>query len=253
MDKPIVFISHITEEKEMAIALKEMIEESFPGLMEIFVSSDDKSLPMGSRWLDSVTEALEKCSVELILCSPQSVKQPWINFEAGAGWVKNIPVIPLCHSGMESEKLPVPLNLLTAAKIDDVSSMKLIFLFLAGAIGAKVPKTIFDDFIAKMKELEKEYTFWDTINHELQVLDSEFNIIFRALIDGDISISFQETRIVKLEESVEMLVKEGYLSIERTGAGGLGECGMQYEIYISTSDKYKNLFNQEQCIYYKKN
>lgn len=29
MKKPIVFISHITEEKEMALELKQLIEESF--------------------------------------------------------------------------------------------------------------------------------------------------------------------------------------------------------------------------------
>ena len=159
MDKPVVFISHITEEKEMAVALKELIGESFLGMMEIFVSSDEESLPMGSRWLDNVTEALKTCSIELILCSPQSVKRPWINFEAGAGWIRDIPVIPLCHSGMEPGKLPVPLNLLQSAKIDDISSLKLIFHVLASAIGANIPKTVFDDFVVKMKELEKKYTF----------------------------------------------------------------------------------------------
>lgn len=31
MNKPIVFVSHITEEKEMAIELKKLIEDSFFG------------------------------------------------------------------------------------------------------------------------------------------------------------------------------------------------------------------------------
>lgn len=109
--KTLVFISHITPEKEVAIAFKELIEESFLNMIEVFVSSDGESINMGQRWLESITVALKKCSIEIVLCSPQSVQRPWINFEAGAAWIRDIPVIPLCHSGMEPSKLPVPLNL----------------------------------------------------------------------------------------------------------------------------------------------
>ena len=137
MEKPIVFISHITEEKEMALELKQLIEESFLGMLSVFVSSDENSISSGSRWLDNITSALGSCAIELILCSPKSVKRPWINFEAGAGWVREIPVIPLCHSGMEPSSLPVPLNLLQAAKISEMPNLKLIFPVLASAIGAK--------------------------------------------------------------------------------------------------------------------
>lgn len=76
MNKPIVFISHITEEKELAIELKRLIEESFLGMLEVFVSSDEDSIASGSRWLDNITEALKNCVIELILCSPESVKRP---------------------------------------------------------------------------------------------------------------------------------------------------------------------------------
>ena len=45
----------------------------------------------------------------LVLCSTRSVAEPWINFEAGAGYIKDIPVIPICHSGMTVDTLPIPL------------------------------------------------------------------------------------------------------------------------------------------------
>ena len=56
MDKPIVFISHITEEAELALKLKELIESSFLEMIEVFVSSDETSISAGSRWLDNITE-----------------------------------------------------------------------------------------------------------------------------------------------------------------------------------------------------
>lgn len=101
MSKPIIFISHITEEKEIAIELKKLIEKKILGMMEVFVSSDENSIKLGHKWLEDITYALKNCVIEIILCSSESIKRPWINFEAGAGWIReNIPVIPLCHSGM---------------------------------------------------------------------------------------------------------------------------------------------------------
>lgn len=150
MDKPIIFISHITEEKELALELKQLLEEKFLGMIEIFVSSDEESIALGTRWLDNISNALGSCAIELILCSPQSVKRPWINFEAGAGWIRNISVVPLCHSGMEPSKLPIPLNLLQAIRLSEVSGLKLLLPLIANAIGSAEPKVDFSDFVNKV-------------------------------------------------------------------------------------------------------
>ena len=45
--EPDIFISHISEEAEVAIALKELIEQHFPGPPKVFVSSDGESIKMG--------------------------------------------------------------------------------------------------------------------------------------------------------------------------------------------------------------
>jgi len=94
-------VSHIHEEKEVALAFKEVVEKSFLNLIDVFVSSDGSSISMGDKWLDTITDALKNCSVEIIACSPISVQRPWIQFEGGAGWVRGIPVVPLCHSGVK--------------------------------------------------------------------------------------------------------------------------------------------------------
>ena len=48
-DKPIVFISHITEEKELALSFKSLVEQNFLGLLDVFVSSDENSISMGQK------------------------------------------------------------------------------------------------------------------------------------------------------------------------------------------------------------
>lgn len=245
MSKSIVFISHITEEADLALKLKELIENSFLGMIDVFVSSDETSISAGSRWLDNITESLSSCAVELILCSPKSVIRPWINFEAGAGWVRNIPVIPLCHSGMEPTKLPVPLNLLQAAKISEISSLKLIFPVLAQAIGAKAPNIDFTDFIDSVKEFELNYTFWDECNEYFNKIHSYNPKLLEAIKLGNtIKINLTESDINLFQLWMkEFFMKNDILAIERTGNSSITAMGMFFECVIMPGSKLFNIIN----------
>src|SRR5947209_1191798 len=154
MQRPLVFISHIMEEKEIALALKRLVESTFLNMIEVFVSSDPTSIKLGRKWLDEITYALKHCSVEIILASPASVKRPWINFEGGSGWVREIPVIPLCHSGMIPSKLPAPLGTLQAATATEEAELKLIFPVLADAVGCTLPQIDFSEFVSVVEDFE---------------------------------------------------------------------------------------------------
>src|SRR5689334_22996671 len=96
---PAVFVSHVCEEGDLAILLKQALLTHFPGLGEVFVSSDMASIYAGNEWLDAVQSAIERASVMLVLCSNASARPPWVYFELGAAWVRKIPIIPVCHSG----------------------------------------------------------------------------------------------------------------------------------------------------------
>jgi hypothetical protein len=74
MEKPKLFISHISEEEELAGILKEHLLDDFIGVVDVFVSSDDRSIEAGSRWLDEVDNALKTAKAELVLCSKESIK-----------------------------------------------------------------------------------------------------------------------------------------------------------------------------------
>ncbi len=98
--RPRIFISHISEEKAPAAQLKRALTRDFLGLVDVFVSSDTESISAGEEWLQSVAKALRECAAVVILCSPESVKRPWINVEAGAAWMRDIPLVPVCHLGL---------------------------------------------------------------------------------------------------------------------------------------------------------
>jgi hypothetical protein len=156
VQKPLVFISHITEEKQIAQALKQVVESTFLNMIDVFVSSDPTSVRMGRKWLEDITQGLKTCAVEIILASPESVKRPWINFEAGCGWIRDIPVIPLCHSSMVPSKLPSPLSALQGATATVEDELKLVFPVLAESIGCRLPPVDFSKFIATVKEFEQD-------------------------------------------------------------------------------------------------
>jgi hypothetical protein len=185
MSKKVVFVSHIKEEKELAIQVKQFIEVAFLGIIDVFVSSDENSIPLGQKWLDDITEALKCCIIEIVLCSPKSVEKPWVNFEAGAGWVRDIPVIPLCHSGIQPSNLPMPLNLLQAANLNSVSELKLLLPLLANFIGSSIPNYDFTDFVGKVKMFEKKYTFWNECNHCFSLVKKYSGAAYPSLLSGN--------------------------------------------------------------------
>ena len=157
MDKPKVFISHITEEAALAEIFKSHIHKDFLGLIEIFVSSDNTSISVGNKWLNDVDTALKAAKIELILCSQDSVKRPWVNFEAGAGWVKGIPVVPICHTGMRPVDLPIPLNMLQAIEAKDKAGLERLYARLAHELGSSAPHGSFDVIEKEVQAFEHDY------------------------------------------------------------------------------------------------
>jgi len=245
MNKPLVFISHISEEKEVAISFKELIETSYLGMINVFVSSDHSSVPLGQKWLEDITIALKNCVVEIVICSPQSVTRPWINFEAGAGWVRDIPVIPLCHSGMEPPNLPLPLNLLQAAKATENSSLKLILPVLDKAIGSQTPSVDFTNFISKVKDFESVYTFWDDCNAAFKEIHNiNVQIIPALQKGGKVTIDLTETQINQIDRFMPFLQAHDILRYERTGISSIG-IGVSHGIRFVPMSKLQQIMRDK--------
>lgn len=230
MTKPLLFISHIGAEKEVAVALKTLVEREFLNMIDVFVSSDDSTIGLGQNWLDAITDALRRCAVEIIVASPVSVKRPWINFEAGSGWIRDIPVIPLCHSGMSPSALPVPLNLLQAAVATEVSQLKLVFPVLAKALGSASPNPDFTAFIQQVKDFEKRYTFWDDCNRVFGVIQSvHADIIPNLKLGKTITIDLTDFQINTLQPIWPFLSSNQLLTFQRVGNVNMTTTGTFYK------------------------
>jgi hypothetical protein len=154
--KPTIFISHITEEKEIAQSIKLFLENRFLKTINVFVSTHEDSLKLGDDWIVTIKNSMKDCKLIIVLCSPLSISRPWINFEAGAGWVRDIPVIPLCHSGLTPGKLSVPLNSFQGGVLNSETDISKVFKRIAEILGIDVPNSSDKDFFSTIESFETE-------------------------------------------------------------------------------------------------
>lgn len=142
MARKTLFISHISKESALAQALKQRLLADFKGL-EVFVSSDRSSIGAGTKWLDQVDQALKSTDLVVVMASPESVTRPWVNFEAGAAWLRGTPLIPACHSGLTPATLPSPLNMLQSIVLADEAGLQKLYDAVAALQGKPTPEVDF--------------------------------------------------------------------------------------------------------------
>jgi hypothetical protein len=112
-----VFISFIHEEEKYAEVVQGFITGVLGSEAEPFLSSDKFQVYAGEKWLDRIMSELATAKVVLLMLSPSSVKRPWVNFEAGAAWTRDIITIPVCFGGLEKDQLPKPYSSLQAVDL----------------------------------------------------------------------------------------------------------------------------------------
>jgi TIR domain-containing protein len=157
MAKKNVFISHISGETEIARLLKQKLDADFLGLLDVFVSSDFKSIKAGENWLAEIEKGLKTAHILIVLCSKDSIGRPWVNFEAGAVWLRKIPVIPVCHSNMKLIDLPVPYNLLQGIEVSQADGLKQLYDIVAETLGTNSPSIDFAALSESLKACEQKY------------------------------------------------------------------------------------------------
>lgn len=185
-----IFISHIAEEKDIALSLKSFLTKNYLGLFDVFVSSDSNSLELGENWLNVVLDSIKNCDLMFVLCSPISVNRPWIAFEAGAGWSKQIPVIPVCHSGISPGELPLPLRTLQGCVLGSHDSVQKILERISKIFEIQVPDVNTNSFLSSISNFEtcqkdskikRDYCFvWNYLNRKIMVLKHS---IFESCVD----------------------------------------------------------------------
>src|SRR6187549_1113281 len=122
-----LFISHISEEAEIAALLKQIVESDFAGQVNLFASSDITSIRGGENWLDAIRQGITKSTAVLVLCSHASVQRPWVQFEVGAAWMLGTTIVPICHSALGPRDLPMPLSALEGVELGTPQGLQKLY------------------------------------------------------------------------------------------------------------------------------
>lgn len=123
MKKPIIFISHSSKDERMVRKLKELLTKKVGNTIDIFVSSDGQSIPLGRNWVYEIEQALTNSKIVFVLLSTNSVRSNWTYFEAGYAYSKDIKVIPVGVQGIDLSQIQPPMSLLQGFNINSLESL----------------------------------------------------------------------------------------------------------------------------------
>jgi hypothetical protein len=198
-----MFLSHVHVESRFADFIQASVERDFIGLVKVYVASDGGILA-GKKWLDDLTKALNASDLHAVLCSPESLTRHWVSFETGAAHLRGIPLLPLCHSGLNPDQLPVPLSAFQGIRLcaadgatpaDAGSGVRALYAAIAEALGSSIPQVDFQAYERQLAALEQTYA-------------SEHGRLKEGSVDkGDVEI-VRSPRVVCI--SSEQFTREGF-------------------------------------------
>lgn len=148
-----IFVSHVNEDKEFAVSLKEALESFFLRAIRVFVSSAEGEIVLGSDWFESIENALTEADAVILLLTPRSITRPWVNFEAGAAWFAKKPLLPICAGGLTADQLPPPFNRKQALELRAEADILKLFQSIATWTDLAVPSVDSTDLVSAAERL----------------------------------------------------------------------------------------------------
>ncbi|MEP7219780.1 MAG: hypothetical protein ABI876_12740 [Bacteroidota bacterium] len=80
-----------------------------------------------------------------------------MNFEAGAAWIREIVVIPACHSGLDAGRLPMPFSSLQAISATTEDGWRSAYRKIAEKFGMDIPDIDYASIVHEVQEFEMSY------------------------------------------------------------------------------------------------
>ena len=160
-----VFISWSGEKaNKYAKFLESMLDRVFSKRANTFYSG---SIESGAIWLEKINQALAESKVGIIVLTKESMKQPWVNFEAGAIFKadsSNASVIPICVDIPFKELDGHPLHFFQSRYNFEWQSIMQLFEYLNRKLGWEYK-------IIDLKEIEIEFDSFINENNKLCLVE----------------------------------------------------------------------------------
>lgn len=132
-----MFVAFDTGDEVIARTLVGILRDWFGEKLEITFSAE---FVFGVDWRKTLDNAMKNNDALLALCSPRSLNNRWIHFEAGAFYGQNKPVIPVTVGHLHPGDLPEPLNKFQAPNLENPSDIAKLANQIAQMVKLPIPK-----------------------------------------------------------------------------------------------------------------
>lgn len=141
-----LFLSHAASDHELAEFIELTARRCIPGI-DVFRTTRTGQIAGGREWLQEIRRHLLSSDRFLILLTPASTARPWIWFETGAIWIRDLPFVPACAGGLTPSGLPEPLKSLQLLSLETTAEAVQAFTELGGKLDSA------DAFASRVHEL----------------------------------------------------------------------------------------------------
>lgn len=183
MNKPTIFFSHSSKDKDLILSIKDKVDKLTGGVMDIFMSSDGQSIPFGTNWVHKIEEGLQAAKIMFVFVTENSISSGWIYFEAGYAYSKGIQVIPV-GIGVDIGSLKAPLNLLQGFNVLSEDSLNNFITIINKTFDYHFDGVMeFSDYLEIIKNLSSEA--FNTSKFEEIVGKAEFEVYGEQTVNGE--------------------------------------------------------------------
>ena len=147
--------------------------------------------------------------------------------------MRKIPIIPICHSNLTVDNLPIPLNLLQGFDIQKQGKLTELISRIAIEINIDTPKFDERSILQEIKEFEKNYQINSKIKNELKEIEEftpSLNRFTQSLFDD-------------IKQNLKNLQKNQVLEFQYKSNGGISLTNEATEIKGTLHLNFKDFFN----------
>jgi hypothetical protein len=150
----LVFLSHAAKDQEIAIYLKKIIEQVIPG-SDVFVSSDTDDLRPGDEWVKRIRENLREAKMLLLLASERGLARPWVWYETGSAWSREIRMIPCCFGKIRKNGLSAPFSSYQALNADETGDFRSLLTEIGRELKMPVQLPEIEPVVSQLQALDQ--------------------------------------------------------------------------------------------------
>lgn len=159
-----LFVSHASDEKQLALAWKKLLKSTCAGAVEVWLSSDpdpEAGMLLGAEWREYLYSRLSQADAVLAILSPSSLARPWVTWEcaAASGIEKNRRIIPIVYfmQILDLHTSGNPISTYHAYHGEDLLEVREVCERFARSSGVLPDSTYWDGPIAAYQEAINSY------------------------------------------------------------------------------------------------